>query len=56
MTAMIFTSGSPAAGLTRPSAARDRAVKRQPDRAEHREPRVPGMSFEIGGVSPVLGP
>jgi hypothetical protein len=39
MTAMIFTSGSPAAGVTRPSAARDRAVKRQADRAEHREPR-----------------
>jgi hypothetical protein len=32
-----ITTGSPAAGLTRPPAARGRAVNGQPDRAEHRE-------------------
>ena len=35
----VLAAGSPAAGLTRPSAQRDRTVKGQPDRAEHREPR-----------------
>jgi hypothetical protein len=42
--------------LTPPISEAQPGSQGRPARAERREPRVPGMSFEIGGESPVLGP
>ena len=51
-------AGSPAAGLTRPTAQRGRAVNEQPDRAEHREPRSGALDRPAARSypAPVLSP
>jgi hypothetical protein len=61
MTAAELAARSPLAvarqrNLTQPISAAQPGGQGRPARAEHSEPRVPGMSFEIGGESPVLGP
>jgi hypothetical protein len=56
MTRLLPLPGRSPAHLTSPISEAPAACPGQPARAEPCSPRVPGMSFEIGGESPVLGP